>query len=403
MSTQSISWKQAFGPRMREFLQVQQRIVFVGAIVCALFAVLTPGAPILFLGACVLVIGNLMHVLMAFAVRNIGKRDFPWNWVLYLPVLAVAAALSAFVSVALLHWMQPTAGPYWYLFRASWKIVMVVCMAAGIISYVVLQFQQRLQEKNKLLEQAVAQGAVVIAEQEQELHRALEIQRGLLPKDLPQLRGTELAGAWQPARTVGGDYFDVVQFSETRLGICVGDVSGKGLTAALLMSNLQAAFRAFATAQATPAEVCCKLNTFVSGNVADDKFITFFYAVVDVEKRTLVYENAGHCPALLLRADGGTEFLRGHGALLGVIPEWSYVDETLLVRAGDRLFFYTDGVTEAENEAAEEFGYERLVRAAAPPATESAAATNRRIMDEVASFCKGNFGDDVTLVVLAIR
>jgi sigma-B regulation protein RsbU (phosphoserine phosphatase) len=403
LSPQSISWKQAFGPRLREFLQVQQRVVFIGVMICALFAVITPGAPLLFLGACILVIGNLMHVLLAFAARNIGKRDFPWNWVLYLPVLAVAAALSVFLSVALLHWMQPTAGPYWDLIRASWKIVMVVCMGAGIISYAVLQFQERLQEKNKVLEQAVAQGAVVIAEQEQELRRALEIQRGLLPRDLPQLRGTELAGAWQPARTVGGDYFDVVQFSETRLGICVGDVSGKGLTAALLMSNLQAAFRAFATAQATPAEVCCRLNTFVFGNVALDKFITFFYGVLDVETRTLVYENAGHCAALLLRADGGTEFLRGHGALLGVIPEWSYVDETLQLRAGDRLFFYTDGVTEAENEAAEEFGYERLVRAAASRATESAAATNRRIMDEVASFCKGNFGDDVTLVVLAIR
>ena len=403
MSTQSISWKQAFGPRLREFLQVQQRIVFIGVIMCALFAVLTPSAPVLFVGACVLVIGNFMHILLVFAARNIGKRDFPWNWALYLPILAATAALSAFVSVALLHWMQPTAGPYWYLFRASWKIVMVVCMGAGVVSYAVVQLQQRLQEKNKLLEQVVAQGAVVIAEQELELNRALEIQRGLLPKDLPQLRGTELAGAWQPARTVGGDYFDVVQFSETRLGICVGDVSGKGLTAALLMSNLQAAFRAFATAQATPAEVCSKLNRFVSGNVADDKFITFFYAMLNVEKRTLVYENAGHCPALLLRADGGTEFLRGHGAVLGVIPEWSYVDETVQLGPGDRLFFYTDGVTEAENEASDEFGYERLVRVAAPPAPESAAATNRRIMVEVASFCKGHFLDDVTIVVLAIH
>jgi sigma-B regulation protein RsbU (phosphoserine phosphatase) len=124
---------------------------------------------------------------------------------------------------------------------------------------------------------------------------------------------------------------------------------------------------------------------------------------IDAPRWAKYFMRIWHCPALLLRANGGTEFLRGHGAVLGVIPEWSYVDETLLLRAGDRLFFYTDGLTEAENEAAEEFGYERLVRAAAPPATESAGATNRRIMDEVASFCKGNFGDDVTLVVLAIR
>jgi phosphoserine phosphatase RsbU/P len=407
LATQSISstsWKQALAPRFREFLQVQQRIVFFGVLICALFAVLTPNAPLLFLGVCALVIGNFMHLLMTFAVRIIGKRGFPWNWALYLPVLAVAGYASAFISVTLLHWMRPDAGSYWDLFNGSWKIVLVVCMAAGIASYAVLQVQERLQEKNKLLEQAVAQGAVVIAAQEQELTRALEIQRGLLPKDLPQLRGTELAGAWQPARTVGGDYFDVVRFSDTRLGICVGDVSGKGLTAALLMSNLQAAFRAFATAQASPAEVCGKLNSFVSGNVAHDKFITFFYAALDTEKRTLVYENAGHCPALLFHANGGTEFLRGNGAVLGVIPEWKYVDETVQLAPGDRLFFYTDGVTEAQDEAGEEFGYDRLVKAAASSdGQESAAAANRRVMEKVASFCKGHFLDDVTVVVLAMR
>jgi phosphoserine phosphatase RsbU/P len=383
---------------------VQQRVVFFGVLICALFAVLAPGAPLLFFGVCTLVIGNFMHVLLAFTTRTIGRRKFPWNWVLYLPVLAAAGYVSAFLSVALLHWMQPSDGPFWQLFHASWKIVMVVCVGAGVASYAVLELQDRLQRKNKLLEQAVAQGAVVIAEQEQELRQALEIQRGLLPKDLPQLRGTDLAGAWQPARTVGGDYFDVVKFSETRLGMCVGDVSGKGLTAALLMSNLQAAFRAFATAQTSPAEVCGKLNTFVSGNVARDKFITFFYAVVDVEKRTLTYENAGHCPALLLRADGSTQFLSGNGAVLGVMPEWNYADDTVKLAPGDRLFLYTDGVTEAEDEAEEEFGYQRLVKAAAPAAgAESAAATNRRIMDEVAQFCKGHFRDDVTVVVFAMR
>jgi phosphoserine phosphatase RsbU/P len=404
LATQAISWKQVVGPRLREFLEVQQRIVFIGVLICALFSVLTPNAPLLFLGICALVIGNFMHLLMSFVVRTIGKRPFPWNWALYLPVLAVAGYASTFISVTLLHWIKPAAGSYWELFDVSWKIVMVVCMAAGIASYAVLQVQVRLQEKNKLLEQAVAQGAVVIAEQEQELSRALEIQRGLLPKELPQLRGTELAGAWQPARTVGGDYFDVVRFSDTRLGICIGDVSGKGLTAALLMSNLQAAFRAFATANATPAEVCTKLNAFVSGNVAHDKFITFFYAVLDADKRTLVYENAGHCPGLLLRADGRSEFLRGQGAVLGVIPEWNYADQTVQLAPGDRLLFYTDGVTEAQDATADEFGYDRLVKAAAPPAvSESAAATNRRVMDEVASFCKGHFLDDVTVVALVIR
>jgi sigma-B regulation protein RsbU (phosphoserine phosphatase) len=350
-----------------------------------------------------IVVGNFMYVLQVISSRLYNHLPFPWNWALHLPVLAAGGFISAFASVGLLHWMHPEAGTYWYLFQVSWKIVMVVIMGTGITGYAVMQLQRKLQEKNKQLEQAVAQGAVVIAEQEQELRRALEIQQGLLPKDLPQLRGTELAGAWQPARTVGGDYFDVVQFSDTRLGVCIGDVSGKGLTAALLMSNLQAAFRAFATPQASPAEVCGKLNTFVAGNVAIGKFITFFYAVLDMEKRTLVYENAGHCPALLLRSTGGPEFLRGHGAVLGVIPEWNYIDETVQLSAGDRLFFYTDGVTEAEDEAANEFGNDRLVKAAISSAQESAAVANRRIMEAVTSFCQGHFRDDVTAVVLVMR
>jgi sigma-B regulation protein RsbU (phosphoserine phosphatase) len=391
---------------LRQLLQVQQRIVFVGVLICVLIAVVRPGAPLLYMGVCILVVGNFMYALQVLGRSLYAGRAVSYSWAPFLSFLALLAAgsvISAFAAVALLHWMRPAFGTYWQIFHESWPIVVVVCMIAGIVGYAVQRIQEKLQAKNKLLERAVAQGAVVIAEQEQELRRALEIQRGLLPKDLPQLRGMELAGAWQPARTVGGDYFDVVQFSETRLGICIGDVSGKGLTAALLMSNLQAAFRAFAAAEAMPAEVCGRLNAFISGNVATGKFITFFYAVVDLEKLTLVYENAGHCPGLLLRTSGGTEFLRGHGAVLGVIPEWNYTNETVQLGAGDRLFFYTDGVTEAENEATDEFGYERLQRAAVSSAPESAAATNRRIMEEVASFCKGQFRDDVTLVVLAIR
>jgi hypothetical protein len=159
-----------------------------------------------------------------------------------------------------------------------------------------------------------------------------------------------------------------VQFGGTRLGICVGDVSGKGLTAALLKSNLQAAFRAFATAEASSVEVCAKLNGIVAGNVAPGKFITSFYVVVDVEKRTLVYENAGHSPAFLLRAEGKPEFLRGHGAVLGVIR----------VRGGAA----SRGVR----------GGERV-----------SGAMNRRLMEEVAGFCRGHFRDDVTVVALTIR
>jgi len=378
-------------------------LVFIGVLLCALFLAMNFKVPVGYMLVCILVIGNAGYILQVAASRLYESRPFPWNWVIYLLSAGVFSFAGVLAAVGLMGHMVSEGQPYWTLFHSVWRVGMVISMGVAIAGYAVGEVRRKLEDKNKQLEQAVAQGAVVIAEQEQELKRALEIQRGLLPKDLPQLRGTELAGAWQPARTVGGDYFDVVQFGETRIGICIGDVSGKGLTAALLMSNLQAAFRAFATEDATPAQVCAKLNAFVAGNVAPGKFITFFYAVVDVERRTLAYENAGHCPALLLRANGGTEFLRGHGAVLGVIPEWRYTDETLQLNAGDRLFLYTDGVTEAENDAAEEFGYDRLVQASTPLARESAAGANRRIMEEVASFCKGQFRDDVTVVVLAMR
>jgi len=396
------SGKTIWVPRLRQLLEVEQRVVFVGVLISALFAVLMPGAPLLFMGICTLTIGNLMYFLQTVAVRLYSNRPFPWNWVMYLPILTAASFAGTLGAVALVRWTHRDVAPYWDVFRHSYKIIMVVSMGGGIVGYAVQGVQSKLQAKNKLLEQAVERSSAALAQQEQELVRACEIQSGLLPKVLPQHPNLELAGAWQPARTVGGDYFDVVQLDEDRLGICIGDVSGKGLTASLLMANLQAAFRAYATPEATPAAVCAKLNAFVCGNVASDKFITFFYAIVDVRRRTLVYENAGHCPALLLHAASSPDSLCGQGGVLGVDPEWTYADSTKQLVADDRLLLFTDGVTEAENQQAVEFGSERIVQVAGPSGS-SAAQTKRRVMEEVAKFCNGEFRDDVTLVVAAIR
>jgi phosphoserine phosphatase RsbU/P len=396
------SWNRTIKPRLHYFLQVEQRVVFAGVLISALIAVLKPGAPILFMGICILTIGNLMYFVQVLTGHLYENLPFPWNWAVHLPIVAVGSFLSAFAAVALLRWMWPTGPSYWQMFRDSWKIVMVVSMGAGVVGYAVQRIQRRLQEKNKLLEQAVERGNVVLQQQEQELRRALDIQKDLLPKDLPQLPRVELSGAWQPARTVGGDYFDVLRLDENHLAICVGDVAGKGLTASLLMANLQAAFRAYATADTSPSTVCAKLNAFVCGNVAPGKFITFFYAILDARNLTLTYENAGHCPGLLLRANGSSEFLSGKGGVLGVIPEWSYADSTARLHSGDRLLIFTDGVTEAQNAQAVEFGFDRIISAAGP-ADSSAADTKRRVMEEVAKFCNNEFGDDVTLVVAAIR
>lgn len=401
MPTQLGSWKLKVKPLLREVLRAEQRIVFGGVLISALFAVVVPGAPLLFMGVCILVIGNTMYALLFFGSRIYTHQRFPWNWILYIPLLAFSALLSAVLAAALLRWMHPV-GSYWQVFAASWKINVVACMVGGIAGYAVLQIQERLRAKNKLLEQAVERGTLQLQLQEQELQRALEIQKDLLPKELPQLPGIALAGAWQPARTVGGDYFDVLRLDDHRLGICVGDVSGKGLTASLLMANLQAAFRAYAMPDASPATVCGKLNAFVCGNVAPGKFITFFYGILDGQQKTLTYENAGHCPGILVHTAGPTELLSGQGGILGVRPEWTYQDFTIRLVPGDRLLLYTDGVSEAANQEAEEFGYQRIAAAAAS-APGSAADCQRCVMEEVLKFCGGEFADDVTLLAAAVH
>ena len=403
MVTANETWKRStIWPRLRQLLHVEQTLVFIGVLICALFAVVKPGAPILFMAVIILTIGNLMYLVQVGAAPLHVNRPFPLNWIIFLPILAGGSLLCAFGSIALVRLMQPAAGPYWVLFRETWKIVVVVSTGVGIAGYAVQEVQRKLQERNKLLEQVVERGSVALQQQEQELNRAREIQTDLLPKTLPQLPGVELAGAWQPARAVGGDYFDVILLGDSRLGICIGDVSGKGITAALLMANLQAAFRAYATRDAKPSEVCSKLNEFVCGNVAPGKFITFFYAILDARNHKLTYENAGHCAGLLMKTSGQTEQLRGQGGVLGVQPEWTYADSTLALAPGDRLLFFTDGVTEAENTSDEEFGYQGIAAAAGTGAS-SAADLKSRVMRAVEEFCHGEFRDDVTLVVACIR
>ena len=401
MTDTPTSWKGRISPRLREFLKQQQTFVFIGVVVYTFLSVMKTGAPFFLIMAMILCIGNMVGPVMAACQPLYDRRPFPWNWVLHLPMLLAVSLVNTAASAEVVRWMQPAKPAIGAVFRSIAPLVVTVTMTAGVITYLTQQRQRKLQEKNAELEQAVERGTVQLQQQEQELNRAREIQQALLPKTLPQLPGVQIAGAWQPARAVGGDYFDVIRLDERRLGICIGDVSGKGITAALLMANLQAAFRAFATPEATPATVCSKLNAFLCGNVAPGKFITFFYAVLDAEQRTLSYENAGHSPGLLLRAGGQTEALRGGGAVLGMLPEWKYADSTVRLEAGDRLLLFTDGVTEAANQQEEEFGEERLIQAARLE-EGSAAHLQHRIMQEVTQFCGANFHDDATLLVAAI-
>jgi len=200
-----------------------------------------------------------------------------------------------------------------------------------------------------------------LREQERDFEKAREIQQGLLPKQIPQLAGYEIACAWQPARAVAGDYYDVIKLSDSALGICIADVVGKGMPAALLMSNLQAIVRAMASEDMPPKQLCEKVNRVISSNMTPGKFITFFYCLLDAKQKKLSYSNAGHNRPILFHQDGTWLELKEGGLALGMSRERNYEQGEAELKSGDRLLLFTDGVTEVVNAEREEFGEERLV------------------------------------------
>lgn len=239
--------------------------------------------------------------------------------------------------------------------------------------------------------------------QDQEFAAARDIQQGLLPKQLPRIPGYDLSGMWQPARLVGGDYFDVLVLSETHAVLCIADVVGKGMPAALLMSNVQAATRAIASRTSQPKELCAQVNRIVCDNTSADRFITFFCGLLDVVGRRLAYTNAGHNPPLLLRRDGSLVHLQNGGTALGIVPDWKYEQGEVSLAAGDRLVLFTDGVTEARNPEGEEFGETRLVEFLTRHRHFDAAQLQKQVFEAIGDFSRGDLQDDATLIVMAVE
>lgn len=233
-----------------------------------------------------------------------------------------------------------------------------------------------------------------------ELDEASEIQRGLMPRRMPQLDGFSLANAWQPARGVSGDYMAAFKLDDARATLCVADVAGKGVPAALLMSNLQAALKSFSSERLSPSELCAKLNRLMCGNTPLRKFITCFYSELDIARRKLTFTNAGHNPPMLVRRDGECIRLEEGGRVIGAFCDSTFTQQEIQLYNGDKLLLFTDGVTEARNAAGDEFGEQRLQECLRSYVGRGAAELRTLILDEVTSFCAGNFDDDATLMVL---
>jgi len=264
--------------------------------------------------------------------------------------------------------------------------------------------RERREARLRALEELRARQEAILhlQEQEREIAEAKAIQEKLLPREIPQMPGYEIASAWQSARLVGGDYFDILPLDEKTLGLCIADVSGKGMPAALLMSNLQAAVRGLSSLSVAPHLLCNRLNSIVYRNTDSDRFITFFYAQLDGPARRLTYVNAGHNPPFVMRSDGSHERLREGGAELGVFASRDYEMGAAQLSPGDRVVLFTDGVTEACSPAGEEFGETRLLHLLEDHRALSADELQAKILAVVAEFCGGRWQDDATLLVLAV-
>jgi serine phosphatase RsbU (regulator of sigma subunit) len=237
-----------------------------------------------------------------------------------------------------------------------------------------------------------------------ELEIAKQVQARLFPQMAPPLRTLDYAGICIQARQVGGDYYDFLDLGRERLGLVIGDISGKGIAAALLMANLQANLRSqCAIALDQPQRLLRSVNRLFYENTTESSYATFFFSEYDDREQRLRYANCGHLCALLLRSDGEVERLDSTSTVLGLFEEWDCSIGERRLYPGDILALYTDGVTEAFNDAEEEFGEQRLIETLRRHRELSSQHLVKAIVDDVQQFSPHEQHDDLTLIVAKRR
>jgi predicted ester cyclase len=239
---------------------------------------------------------------------------------------------------------------------------------------------------------------------EQELQVGRRIQQASLPKEVPEPEGWEITPYYQPAREVGGDFYDFFELGYGRLGVVVGDATGKGVPAALMMTATSSMLRAAAQAlgSSSPGEVLAHVDEALLARIPPNMFVTCFYAILEPKSRRLRYANAGHDLPYLRRRSGDAEELRARGMPLGMMPEkMSYEEKEVSLREGEIVLFYSDGLVEAHDPKGEMFGFPRLRRLVAEHAAEEISLVDF-LMDELRSFTGDGWEqeDDIALVTL---
>src|SRR5215204_2745546 len=236
---------------------------------------------------------------------------------------------------------------------------------------------------------------------ERELALASEIQQRFQPTAPPHVTGYELQGISFPCYEIGGDYYDFIEREDGRLVIALGDVSGKGTAAALLMSSLHAAIHAQSASHNSLVATISAVNRYLANNIPTNRFVTLFYAELDPESGALSFLNAGHNPPLIIHSAGTVEQLASGGLPLGIKPDAEYREGRTQMQKGDVLVIYSDGVTEAQSPTGEEFGATRLYEVVSRNIEASAAGIRDRIESSLTKFAQGtSAADDITLVIV---
>jgi sigma-B regulation protein RsbU (phosphoserine phosphatase) len=361
--------------------------------------------------------------LLAPLRKDVASIGPPW-----LPVALVLGAIAAVAYVD--HLVVSTSLVYLYIFplgisaillrkEVSYSLIPVCILfhdywspriihpgirifdnviALLYFSFVVYVIQRYI-EQRELLAKTIQQQRDDLL---QDLELAAQVQRMFLPAGAPAIAGLEIAGMMQPSKGVGGDYYDYIPINANTIQIVIADVSGKGVSAALLMSATAAAMRLEANRDRNMLQQVERLNTEI-GSVSDpERYVTLLVAEIDTDKRRIRYVNCGHNPALLFQAKTRTlKRLDSSCPPIGLNPVEFCELASAELTAGDVLVFYTDGVTEAENLLAEEFGMERLSAVVRRGASLSAEGLMDDIFSSAASFSKEvGFGDDVTILVV---
>lgn len=237
-----------------------------------------------------------------------------------------------------------------------------------------------------------------------DLKTAREIQQKLQPEKIPILEDVEVSGLQIPCKEIGGDYYDVIDLKDKKVAVLIADVSGKGISGALVMSNFQSAVRSLAASVLSPSKLIGELNTVVAGITTSGRFVTFFYGILDLTSKKFLYCNAGHTYPILCRAYGEVSYLSEGGLFLGPFPKGSWQESELQLENGDLLFLYTDGVTEAAVAKTEEqFGEERLVKYLKANMSQRSEVVNKQIVKALQNFTgQKEFEDDLTILTLKI-